>query len=714
MFSPCFSFTAGQNYTLKFWRELSSNMASTTLTVGLYATPSSSSLVGDLLYTENITHTWKEIEIVFSPEISGNYCIGFHAQSNSFTGIVAIDDLSLQAANPPRKIVALTPVPNSTDANINTEVSVLFDHPVVLQNPSLITITGATGVLASADTAIPNKLLITHHHFHFNTPYTVNIPAGAVADFTDTSWHFTTVDSTVELEGMYPAQDEKGVFPNQKVILSFNQNPIVLNLSLISFDHGISVTGASVEGNVLYIEHTPYSRGQNYTLTIAKGAIERYAGTTITFSTAADGELPDVTALYGPVNFIANLRGISENGRYCAGQSTYYGAFMWDVLLNGYYPLSANSYNSESYAVSNDGHTVLYTQATNNDLSVPMVWFEGEKTTLPYNQSGTALCITPDGTKIGGHTQGDTPMANMGSLGCVWTNDNNNYTRQDYATFPGYTSNQTRVEMLSTNGTIAVGRTNIHDLTQTTYEACYWNNPDSITLVNLSREYQTDMSCISGNGRWGGIFRGGGLSPAIYDFQINTITELPCGSGPINSITNDGLAISVEGNVSSGWNTYVYNIITKDCKPFAQWVNQDLTKTFVMNDEIMTALNTQVGLSGTKCRVMSVSSNGQNWAIQNDARAFVLHLKKKTDAIKEPAGKIITQVFPTITKDQIRVITQGKASVKVIDMLGRMIQNAIMENDLTLSLNHAKNGIYFVVIETPSGNATHKIVLNKF
>jgi len=698
MFTPLFHFETGQNYTLTFWKRLSSAMATTTLDIDLFSAQNSASLAQNLDASYTLTTGgWTETEIIFSPATTGDYCIGFKGYASSFAGIVGIDDLSLFEGNPPIHITALLPTPNSTDIDITSPVAAQFDHPITINNASLISVSGATGITATVDAINPNQLNIAHDNFSFNTSYTVTIAQGAIADFADTAWSFTTVNSDVELVGHSPVNNDVGIFPKQKVYIEFNQIPVVLNQSLITINNGITVSSTSINGNMLYIEHSPFAKDQNYTVTIAEGAIDRFSGVTFTFTTVHDGEIPDITHLYGPVNGIAVLRGISDNGRYLSGQSQY-GAMMWDVLLNGYYPIAYGNYNSSSYGVSNDGHVALYTQASMSDMSEPKVWFESELTTLPHLGTGTGWCITPDGTKIGGYTA----AAGFDATACVWNRDvNDNYVRQDYAGVPGMTMNQTRITMLSSDGSRAVGRANIQDVTQTIYEACYWNNPDTITLLNESQEYQTEYTAISGNGRYGGIWRSSINAPAIHDFETGSITILPCSSAPITAITNDKLAVSVEGSPVIGYISYVYNLNTNVCKTFANYIDSDMDATYIIDEGLKSQL-LSIASSGN-CRIMSISSDGKNWAIQNGAQAYMLHLQKKTDAIPENSSNTLT-LYPNPAHTQITIKNierQKGVKVEIYNLLGQLQKTSIanLQSEITIDISHLSAGVYLLKID---------------
>ncbi|MDR0370334.1 MAG: Ig-like domain-containing protein, partial [Prevotellaceae bacterium] len=252
LFTPFFNFEAGKNYTLTFYRRQSpANMSPTTLTVDLFSAQSSASVAQSLnaefTFPDN---QWIKTEVVITPDVTGNYCIGFKVESAGFAGIVGIDDMSLREGNPQVALVAVLPADEAIDVYVNTQVSAQFDHPITITDASKITIANATGVTASVDAENPNQLNIAHDSFEFGATYTVTIDKEAIADFAGEeaiTWSFTTVGLDVEVVGQSPVNDDPGIFPKHKILLEFNQTPVVLDESKITINNGVTVEGTTVE-----------------------------------------------------------------------------------------------------------------------------------------------------------------------------------------------------------------------------------------------------------------------------------------------------------------------------------------------------------------------------------------------------------------------------------------------------------------------------------
>jgi hypothetical protein len=76
------------------------------------------------------------------------------------------------------------------------------------------------------------------------------------------------------------------------------------------------------------------------------------------------------------------------------------------------------------------------------------------------------------------------------------------------------------------------------------------------------------------------------------------------------------------------------------------------------------------------------------------------------------AVKASSAVYPTLSKGAVTVNTAGNATVKVVDLTGKVLEKYASTGHLPINLNYA-NGLYLIVVENGEGVTTHKVVLQK-
>ncbi|MDR0507792.1 MAG: Ig-like domain-containing protein [Dysgonamonadaceae bacterium] len=81
---------------------------------------------------------------------------------------------------------------------------------------------------------------------------------------------------------------------------------------------------------------------------------------------------------------------------------------------------------------------------------------------------------------------------------------------------------------------------------------------------------------------------------------------------------------------------------------------------------------------------------------------------KTTDGAGIGNVKLAQKVYPTFTKGNITVYTETKATVKVVDTVGRVLAVYQSEGELPIELNYS-NGTYFIFV----GNTVYKVILAK-
>ncbi|MDR1725915.1 MAG: Ig-like domain-containing protein [Bacteroidales bacterium] len=702
VFTDQFYFVAGTPYTNTFWIQKGSSYGIYTLDIYLVSAQNESSIV-ETLYSMEVPYSPIEVENVFTPVTTGNYYLAIHVTSSQWGYKVCIDDFYIEEGEPLVAMTGYYPTSTTQDIDVITPIYAVFDHVLTATDLSLVTVSGATGVIATIDS---NKLLIEHDPLTYNTTYSVNIPNGAIANFAGGTWSFTTVGSDVVLYQMYPVDNVTGVFPNMPVTMLFNQQINIIDPSLITISGGSNIGNITtdIDGKYLIITHDAYQKDMTYTFTIANGAIDRFDSTvSVTFQTTHAGDIPDTTTLYGPINNIVNVRAVSDNGRYVTGSSSIYGGFMWDVLESGHYVMSSTG--GEGYRVSNDGHTAFRRYSGNTiDPALPVIWFENETYFLPIPQYGDVQTITADGMRAAGYASSGSMT---GAMPVVWDRQpNGNWIATEWATPSG--TLQTRIADLSNDGNVGVGRINISGQTMTVYDACYWLSPNSITVqTGWQTETNTEYTCISGNGKYAGL-RAGLQHPYIHNLETNTLTQLSNGD-IINAITDDGLAAVYSGNPTLGGDAYIYTPET-GLKLFTQWITEDIENYYNI-DQTGKALMLSIASNPT-CRIMDISPDGKNWAMQKDDEAYMMHLVKHNNLANVESTKI--NVYPNPANDRIMIEGEGFNRIKLYDILGRELINMPVRSSVaTIDLTALTNGIYTMkfLLNDKTVN-TRKIVKN--
>ncbi|MDR0828643.1 MAG: T9SS type A sorting domain-containing protein [Prevotellaceae bacterium] len=689
-----FFFEAGEYYTLALWARGGSGYGTYTLDIDLVddaAIPNSVSAP----VTKNITSSWTKYEALFIVQTSGNYRFVLHAQAEAagqtFFYPLCIDDFSLSEGLPVVDLTENYPTSSVADIDVNTDVYAVFDHDITLIDASAITLSGATGVNISAN---GNILTVSHDNLQYGTSYTVNIPAGAIANFSGISWTFTTVGSAVQLLGMFPQNNETAVFPNDKIQITFNQQVNVLDPSLITVSNGIGNVNAVIDGKTMFVLHDVFLRGQTYTLNIPVGAIERFnQAINVTFQTVHSGEISSETHLYGPVTYIVNARGVSDNGRYVTGSSAG-GGFMWDVMENGYYLLE-NGVNGEAFAASNIGEVAWRRYVPDASGAIePVIWFEKTKNSLPILSYGDIQSITPDGQRACG-TVSET---SMGGIPAVWDKQpDGSYALSQWAAPPNTT--QVRISDISANGNIGVGRILIENHTQYLFEACYWTSPDNIVLANvLTNSTSSEYTCISGNGKYAGLRTSANYYPYIHNLETNTLTQLS-GGDIINAITDDGLAVILSGSPQAGGTVpYIYTP-TLGLKTFAQFINQDLENIYNITSTIKSQILAIA--NNSSARIMDISSDGTNWLLQAGNNAYMLHLQKRNSSAVNEVEESNFFVYPNPATNELRIKNYElkiNDVVQILDVTGKIISDFRFQISNSINVSALSQGIYFLKI----------------
>jgi hypothetical protein len=357
---------------------------------------------------------------------------------------------------------------------------------------------------------------------------------------------------------------------------------------------------------------------------------------------------------------------------------------MWDILEDDYYVLSTTG--GEAFQVSNGGH-VAFRKYSDEGKVVPTIWFEANCSDLSEPSGGDVIVITPDASQAAGHVARET----FGSIPALWIRDANN----EWISEPQWwheleNSYQTSIRGLSADGSIGVGRTLISGYTGPLFETCFWPNKETMLLINISQEEATEFTCISANGKYAGIRRSG-YPPYIFDLQTQELTQLP-GGDIINAITNDGLSVGISGNPQLGSVPFVYSA-QLGFLTFSQFIQSAYASSRYegIDEDIID------GISVVN-RIMSISSDGCNWALQANTDGYMLHLKRKLLAQPATTPPVLTKIYFDPANNQVYVEGEGFNQVKIYDIFGRELKNANIQAPASFDISAFENGIYLVTV----------------
>jgi hypothetical protein len=315
--------------------------------------------------------------------------------------------------------------------------------------------------------------------------------------------------------------------------------------------------------------------------------------------------------------------------------------------------------------------------------------------------------ITPDGHFAAGYSSTD----GVSTRPVVWTRQNDNtWTSETWA----YESNmlQAQIAALSADGTVAVGRIHRNVTGSQMFDAAYWKSKNELLQPDSHSTVSTYYTSISANGNYAGLYAGSGFYPYIHNLETNELIQLPDG-GIINANTNDGCAVGISGTPQSG-NTspFVYS----EKRGFMSFA--DFIETYLTSIELAT-YNKLLEIANGNSRIMSISSDGKNWALQYEntstgvQEGYMLHLQENLTGIdNKPAKETLVGVYPTLTDGEITIDTALPASIKVVNSMGKTIAAYLCKAGKTkISLSGA-NGLYFVVVNNGATNSSHKIIKN--
>jgi hypothetical protein len=132
----------------------------------------------------------------------------------AINGLMSIQKWSFTTCSePPLQVSVLTPAEDATDVELNVEVIVAFNKDITLGN-TLDKNYFAPSVDIKEVSQTSNKFIITTNGFEPDVTYTVTIPAGTIAGFSEViTWSFTTKSPSltgIEIEERLEAK----LFPN--------------------------------------------------------------------------------------------------------------------------------------------------------------------------------------------------------------------------------------------------------------------------------------------------------------------------------------------------------------------------------------------------------------------------------------------------------------------------------------------------------------------
>ena len=278
----------------------------------------------------------------------------------------------------PLALNTLLPNDHATGVGINTSVKAIFNKNITIASTAGITINGETATIS----ANMNILTVNHATFNPNTPYTVFIPLGTVAEYNeDITWSFTTAINGTLYNNLY-CDFLMGMSPNGQYVTGYNIS----------------------SGSVLWTE---------------------------------ENGLTNLTPIDGSMAYVISDNGIAA-GQFYDPELKYYdewdnmwynfptGGFYqngeWHLLpLNPAYPIHIFAGNLAE-GISADGTIIGGSRAVDRDPRLePCIWNNGVPTVLehtPTGQGARLQGLSADGTVAAGWAN----PTNYGRQPVVWIN----------------------------------------------------------------------------------------------------------------------------------------------------------------------------------------------------------------------------------------------------------------------------------------------------
>ena len=226
------------------------------------------------------------------------------------------------------------PVNGATDVSLTTPIRLSFNQAIdPASSLNGITINGNPATARIDDGGYNYRIIITPPaQFEENTPYTVVVPAGAIAGYNqEISWSFTSF-VTLAPVAYTPAKGEQGVFLGTEISIEFNKKEFYPTGLSHTGQVSITAGGTALEGvayakdenrKKLVISHPALLPNTEYTIHVTGNAIPFYDGTSDwTFTTESAPEFVSFTPANGAVNVaVRNVVEVTFNKTIALGNT---------------------------------------------------------------------------------------------------------------------------------------------------------------------------------------------------------------------------------------------------------------------------------------------------------------------------------------------------------------------------------------------------------
>ena len=154
----------------------------------------------------------------------------------------------------------------------------------------------------------------------------------------------------------------------------------------------------------------------------------------------------------------------------------------------------------------------------------------------------------------------------------------------------------------------------------------------------------------------------------------------------------------------------ITDIIPEEMMPLEAVIQEELPVILAPNEEI--TVNVLLGELECKCRGQIIDTY---ISIINDSDESDIHYpvrfdKDLVDGVEDNVCSNIT-IYPNPVTDFINVKGNGTAEVKVYDLTGRLVKQAVKESDeLSISMKDCESGVYIIQVVSKESSSVHRIV----
>jgi hypothetical protein len=570
------------------------------------------------------------------------------------------------------EVEGTTPVDRAREVSLTTPINATFSLPVDINgtpNLGFITVKDHKGNKITVSASYSgNTISIEHPAFSDATTYTVVIPKVSVIGLTeDYVWSFRTPTIPIAVQSFTPGLNAQNVAINSPISITFDK-PVNTNasvdpraISVVDADGNKIGISVSVDLNIVTISHTVFAASTEYTVTISDDAIYGITDLQWKFTTAAH-------TLY--VNSFVPAASAKNVGL----DTPITVAFDANIEINA---------------------PAILTGITINGAPAPNVEILGNILTIAHNPfvKGTTYTVVIPASAIAGFA------------GLTWS-----FTTGDVLALESVAP-ASGANSVAVNAAVVAKFDHNVDFNGTVYL-------DGVTIKTADGRPVLGVSAS---------FSGRELTIAHATFNYSTAYTVSIPSNVIVgfagyswSFTTEPAAVSIT-SVTPANNAVGVTTTAPVRVIYAQNVGANVLTGVTIVAEGGAALGgVQASILGNVLTVdhnrfapntrytVTIPAN----AVKGYAPAYSWSFTTGQGTGLEDAVNTSVNVYPTLTKGNVKVLTPADAKIRVLDLSGRTLANYKSSGDFSLDLNYT-NGIYIISVESEHSVSIHKVILNR-